>query len=152
MAGELAGKIALVTGAGRGIGRALALGLAGAGCAVAAADLDAAGVEETAVLVRGRGGDAISLAVDVADGAAVDRMFAAVQERWGCSTSTAAPTCPDPGLLTYARSIRRYTPGEPGAMVMMSRIWPDFGEEVSRWWFHSALSETFGSSNSYSVV
>lgn len=83
MAGELAGKIALVTGAGRGIGRAMTLGLAGAGCAVAVADLDGANAEETAAQVRGRGGDAVGLTVDVRDVAAVDAMFAAVQGRWG---------------------------------------------------------------------
>ena len=82
MPGELEGKIALVTGAARGIGRALVLGLAGAGCAVAAADVNQAGAEETAELVRGRGGDAIGLAVDVARSASVERMFEAVLARW----------------------------------------------------------------------
>jgi 3-oxoacyl-[acyl-carrier protein] reductase len=83
MAGELTGKIAMVTGAARGIGRALALGLGGAGCAVAAADVNQAGAEETAALVRGRGGEALGLAVDVAQSASVDRMVEAALVRWG---------------------------------------------------------------------
>ena len=83
MAGELEGKIALVTGAARGIGRALALGLAGAGCAVAAADVNETGAEETAELIRARGGQALGLAVDVSQSASVDRMMQAVLARWG---------------------------------------------------------------------
>ena len=83
MAGELGGKIALVTGAARGIGRALALGLAEAGCAVATADLNETGAAETAELVRARAGDALGLAVDVARRASVEAMFEATLARWG---------------------------------------------------------------------
>jgi NAD(P)-dependent dehydrogenase (short-subunit alcohol dehydrogenase family) len=79
---ELEGKIALVTGAARGIGRALVLGLAGAGCSVAAADINRAGADETAELARGRGGEAIGLAVDVAQNASVQGMLEAVLARW----------------------------------------------------------------------
>jgi 3-oxoacyl-[acyl-carrier protein] reductase len=79
---ELDGKIAVITGAGRGIGRALALGLAGAGCAVAAADLNQAGAEETAALAKDLGVEAIGLSVDVSKSAAVDAMFQAVAARW----------------------------------------------------------------------
>jgi NAD(P)-dependent dehydrogenase (short-subunit alcohol dehydrogenase family) len=63
MTGGLAGKIAVVTGAGRGIGRAFALALGRAGCRVAAADVDLAGAEATARLVQASEGEAIGLKV-----------------------------------------------------------------------------------------
>jgi len=62
----LTGKIALVTGAARGIGRATALALADAGADVAVADL-LPEVEETAACIRQRGRRAAAAAFDVAD-------------------------------------------------------------------------------------
>jgi NAD(P)-dependent dehydrogenase (short-subunit alcohol dehydrogenase family) len=62
----LAGKAALVSGAGGGIGRAIALAFAEAGAAVACCDIDAPGVEETARLVEAAGGGAIARRCDVA--------------------------------------------------------------------------------------
>ena len=50
---DLDGKIAVVTGAGRGIGRAISLQLAGAGAHIAVSDINADSVEETAVAVKG---------------------------------------------------------------------------------------------------
>lgn len=52
----LKGKVALVSGAGRGLGRLLALALAGAGAAVAAHDLSPVHLDATAAAVRGAGG------------------------------------------------------------------------------------------------
>ncbi|MDX2224021.1 MAG: SDR family oxidoreductase [Rhodospirillaceae bacterium] len=52
MTGQLAGKIALITGAGDGIGRACALQLAAHGAVIAAADRDPTAAEATAALVR----------------------------------------------------------------------------------------------------
>lgn len=57
-------KIAVVTGAARGLGRAIALYLAKDGAAVSAWDLNAAGAEETAAMIRENGGEAIACACD----------------------------------------------------------------------------------------
>lgn len=62
---ELAGKVALITGAGQGIGQGVALAMAGTGVAVAVTGRTLAKVEETARLVRERGGRALALACDV---------------------------------------------------------------------------------------
>ena len=69
--GRLAGKRAIVTGAASGIGRASALRFAAEGAAIVAADVDAAGVAETARLVGERGGRVLAQVVDVGAEAAV---------------------------------------------------------------------------------
>jgi short-subunit dehydrogenase len=64
---ELNGKVAVVTGAASGIGRALAGVLARRGCSLALADVDEAGLAETAGQVEAQGRRASVHAVDVAD-------------------------------------------------------------------------------------
>lgn len=64
---ELAGQVALVTGAGAGLGRAYVMALAGAGAEVIIQDIDAAGAEESAHLVRATGGVARTILGDIAD-------------------------------------------------------------------------------------
>lgn len=85
-AGELAGHIALVTGAGSGLGRAISIGLAQAGALVALADVDGPAADETADEVR-RGAPLcappLPLRCDVTDEATVDRAYHAVLEWWG---------------------------------------------------------------------
>jgi enoyl-[acyl-carrier protein] reductase III len=81
---ELAGKLALVTGGGRGIGRAVALELAERGADVLVNYLrngDAA--EETAEAVRALGRRAETIRAHVGEPEKVDRMFAEISERWG---------------------------------------------------------------------
>ncbi|WP_461010637.1 SDR family NAD(P)-dependent oxidoreductase [Streptomyces capparidis] len=75
---DLSGRTALVTGAGSGIGRASAMLLARAGAAVACADIDAAGAEETARRIGADGGTATAHPVDVADRAQVASAVAAL--------------------------------------------------------------------------
>ena len=79
---ELTGKIAIVTGASRGIGRAIALMLASRGAVVvgAARGENAAG---TAADIRAAGGQADVASVDVNDPASVDAMVATTLERHG---------------------------------------------------------------------
>jgi len=67
----LAGRVALVTGAGRGLGAAIAEALAGAGAAVACAARAAAAGQATADAIRSRGGKAVAVALDVTRSEAV---------------------------------------------------------------------------------
>lgn len=70
----LAGKAALVTGAGSGIGRAVALAYARAGARVVVSDLDPAGGAETVRLVEEAGGESLFAQADVAEPADARRL------------------------------------------------------------------------------
>lgn len=73
---SLAGRAAVVTGAGRGIGRAVALALGEAGAAVTVASRTPDEVEETTAMLRGRGARGLSIAVDVTDWESVQGLVA----------------------------------------------------------------------------
>lgn len=76
-------RVALVTGAGRGIGRALALGFAAAGARVVANDVSPDTLEETAQQIRAAGGTVEAMVADVANKLAVQTMTEAAVDRFG---------------------------------------------------------------------
>jgi 3-oxoacyl-[acyl-carrier protein] reductase len=79
----LTGKVAIVTGASRGIGRSIALGLAAEGCRLAICARGAERLEQTASEVREAGAEVLSQPVDATDSAALEAFVAAVGERFG---------------------------------------------------------------------
>jgi NAD(P)-dependent dehydrogenase (short-subunit alcohol dehydrogenase family) len=79
----LANRIAVVTGASRGIGRAAAVALAGAGAHIVALARTQGGLEELDDAIRGVGSTATLVPVDMKDLDALDRLGAAIHERWG---------------------------------------------------------------------
>ncbi len=79
----LAGRTAVVTGAGNGIGAATARAFAQAGALLALLDRDAAGVTRTAEEIGLAGGEALAFTVDVTDAFAVERLLDRVAEEWG---------------------------------------------------------------------
>ena len=79
----LAGRIALVTGASRGIGYQAALGFAGAGAHVIAVARTVGGLEELDDEVNAAGGNATLVPLDLKDLDAIDRLGETIAERWG---------------------------------------------------------------------
>lgn len=83
MSSELNGKVALITGASRGLGEGAARALAGAGAAVMLVARDGALAAGVARDIAGDGGRAEAIACDVADYAAVERVVATTKARLG---------------------------------------------------------------------
>ncbi len=80
---RLKNKIALITGAARGIGFAIAESYAREGAKVAIADLGAEAAAEAAGHIRDNGGEAMAITMDVTDEQAVDQGVRAVVDAWG---------------------------------------------------------------------
>jgi len=79
----LEGRVALVTGASRGIGKAAALALANAGAHVILVARTIGGLEEADDEIQKAGGSATLVPLDIKDFAALDRLGASIYERWG---------------------------------------------------------------------
>src|SRR5258708_21025167 len=117
MPGVLAGRVALVTGASRGLGAAVAVELARLGAHVVITARTQGGLEETDDAVRAAGGAATLLPLDLADGASVDALGPRVFARFGRLDMLVA----NPGVLP---------PFSPGAQIQP----PDWAEPIA---FHA---------------
>lgn len=79
----LAGKVAVVTGAAKGLGLAIAETFVGNGAAVVLADMDEQGCRESSERLNANGGRTLAVACNVADVAAIEAMIAAARARFG---------------------------------------------------------------------
>ena len=82
MAKQLENRVAVVTGASRGLGRAIALALAKEGTHIIALARTQGGLEELDDEIKALGGSATLVPSDIKDYAAIDRLGAAIFERW----------------------------------------------------------------------
>jgi NAD(P)-dependent dehydrogenase (short-subunit alcohol dehydrogenase family) len=101
VSGDLDGRVAVVTGAGRGMGEAIARMLAGAGAKVIASDLDPDAAEDTAGKIVADGGVADAVRCDVAAENEVEALVAAAVSAYGrldCAVNNAAIP-PDRGAV-----------------------------------------------------
>ena len=83
MTSDFAGKVAIVTGAGRGMGRAVSERLADGGAKLVVNDLDAGSAEDAAEALRRSGAEALAAPGDAASSADVTRLVAAALKQYG---------------------------------------------------------------------
>jgi NAD(P)-dependent dehydrogenase (short-subunit alcohol dehydrogenase family) len=83
MVGRLQDRLAVITGASRGIGRAVALGMAAEGAHVVLVARTIGGLEEVDDEIRKVGGKATLVPLDLTDLPGIDRLGATIFERWG---------------------------------------------------------------------
>jgi 3-oxoacyl-[acyl-carrier protein] reductase len=83
MSVQLKGKVAIVTGAGRGIGRAIALGLAESGARVGLAARSEGEIRSVADEIRGKHGDALAIAADLSRDEEIERLVKQTTKEWG---------------------------------------------------------------------
>jgi 3-oxoacyl-[acyl-carrier protein] reductase len=141
----LAGRVALVTGASRGLGRAIALALGAEGCRVVLTARTPGPLEAAAGAVAALGAEALAVPADVTDAAAVERLVHTAAARWGrldilvnnvggsrggafVDTSDADwEAALDLNLRAAVRASRHAIPylrtSDAGAIVMVASIW-----------------------------
>ena len=134
--GRLAGKAALVTGAGRGLGGTIAAAMAREGARVVVCDIDTEALEATRAALSSQGAEILALSCDVSDSAAVDETFAHAAERFGTidilvNNATRVPTSP----AEEARRNKHYayvtTPMPRQSLGIVSSLSDD---DWLKWW------------------
>ncbi|MEO6237489.1 MAG: SDR family NAD(P)-dependent oxidoreductase [Vicinamibacterales bacterium] len=100
---DLAGRTAVVIGAGSGIGEAVALGCATHGARVICLDLDEAAADRVAKRAVNDGGHCEAGALDIRDGAAVERTFARIDVKYGVDIAICTPA------INVRKPILQYT-------------------------------------------
>lgn len=80
---DLQNKVAVVTGARRGMGRTHALALASQGAKVAVTDIDEDECQKVADEISAQGGNALAFKMDVRDRSEIDGVFDALGKEWG---------------------------------------------------------------------
>jgi 7-alpha-hydroxysteroid dehydrogenase len=106
----LAGKIAIVTGAGKGIGRGIAVGLAEAGADVALAARTESDLDEVAAVVEAIGRRALVVPTDVTDREALERLVDRTVDTFGrldVVVNNAGGTMPRPAMATSERFLEQ---------------------------------------------
>ena len=83
MTKQLEGKVAVITGAGRGIGRGLAIGFAAQGARVVCAARTQSQLDETVDAIRDAGGEAIAVKCDVTVASDVENIYKVTRDRFG---------------------------------------------------------------------
>ncbi|MCW5721165.1 MAG: SDR family oxidoreductase [Devosia sp.] len=83
MGTQFAGRVAIITGGANGIGRAMSLAYAEEGAAVAILDREVEAMNETAEMVRAKGGTVLAIAADLLDRAQIVDGFARIERELG---------------------------------------------------------------------
>jgi NAD(P)-dependent dehydrogenase (short-subunit alcohol dehydrogenase family) len=113
---QLEGKLAVITGGGRGIGRAIALALARAGASVALTGRNMRNLEETTEAIRAESESAIAIACDVADKASVRSAFERIRSGLG-----AADILVNNAGITYSSKLHQ-TPEEVWEQIIQTNV------------------------------
>lgn len=105
---KLAGKVALVTGASRGIGLAIAKGLAAEGVKLVLAARGEGDLTAAAARIEEEGGEVLAVPTDMGDDASVEALIACANERFGrvdVVISNASPIAVGPGREDWEKSL-----------------------------------------------
>jgi len=113
---QLNGKVALVTGGGRGIGRAIAMTLSDAGASVAVTGRNITNLEDTKSAIIAKGGKALALACDVSNKSSVESAFEKIRAELG-----AVDILVNNAGVTYSRKFHE-TPDDVWEQIIQTNV------------------------------